>query len=174
MKLTRSVAVLALSVFALGACDDDSTGPVIADLQGEWTATNFTYTDANIEGFSLDAVEDANGTITLDVAQDGSFTGTLFVPGLTQNPANPSETLEVPIGGTLDLVDDNTLSVDFDGSTEAFGFFSDFDAEYELDGDVLTWSNDDTTFDFPDEIEEQVGVPVREDVDAMLTARFVR
>ena len=174
MKLNRSLAILALSAFALGGCDDDSTGPVVADLQGEWTATNFAYTDAENQTFSLDAVEDAGGEVTLDVAQDGSFTGTLMIPGLTQNPANPSETLTIPIGGRLELIDDETLRVDFNGNTEGLGFFSDFDAEYTLDGDVLTWTNEDTTFDFPDDIEESAGIGARGEVDAILTARFTR
>lgn len=175
MKNFRPAAVLVLSALAMSACDDDdSTGVTIADLEGQWEASSFAYTDAANPNFSIDAVQTVGGTVTLDVEENGAFEGTLYVPGLTQNPANPNQTITVPIGGTLRILDQRTLEVDFDGQTESLGLFDDFEADFALNGDVLTWENDDTSFDFPDSLEESAGLDARGDVDATLTATFTR
>ena len=171
MKFLRTVGVLALSAFVFTACDD-ATGVEVADLEGNWSATQFEYIDSNVSGFSLDAISDAGGSLTLDVAADGSFTGTLSIPGLTVNP-NTGETITLPIGGSFSINGD-TLSIDFDSTTEGYGLFGDFDATFTLDGDVLTFTNPATTFDFPDAIEEAAGIGARPAVDVSLEVRLVR
>ena len=177
MKFARTLGVLALSAFTLAGCDDDDpTGVTVADLEGFWNATQFQYTDAtgDYPSFGIDAVSaTVGGSVTLDVASNGSFDGTIMVPGLTVNPAT-GETIEVPIGGTLSLNDDGTLGIDFNAQTEQLGFFGDFDAEYTLSDDVLTFENDDTSFDFPDAVEQQLIGTTRGSVDATLNARFER
>jgi hypothetical protein len=172
MKLLRTASVLVLSAFVLSACDEDPVGIVIADLAGMWNATQFEYTDNAIPSFSIDAISDAGGAVSLDVAESGAFTGTIMIPGLTVNPAT-GETITVDIGGTLSI-DGDILTVDFNAATEALGLFGDFDATFELSGDVLTFVNDDTSFDFPDAIEEQAGIGAREAVPATLSTRFTR
>lgn len=175
MKFARFLSVLVLATFAFTACDDDDpTGLVIADLAGFWNATQFQYDDATGDhpGFGIDAIAEGGGTITLDVAQSGAFTGTLSIPGLTVNPQT-GETITVNIGGTISLIDAQTLHIDFNTATEQLGFFGDFDASFTLTGDVLTFVNDDTTFDFPDAFEQQFAT-VRGPVAATLTARFQR
>ncbi len=119
--------------------------------------------------------------MTLDVQSDGAFDGSIRVPGLTVD--DQGQTTTVPISGTLS-VSGNTLSVDFDAQTLNLlcedpanpdtCLFSSFDATFTLDGDVLTFVNDDTTFDFPDSIEESVLGGARGPVDATLTATFER
>ncbi len=175
MKFLRTASVLALAVFAFTAtaCDDSSTtGVEIADLEGMWTATQFEYSDNATPSFAIDAVSDAGGSVTLDVAADGSFTGTISIPGLTVNPTT-GETITLPIGGTIS-VDGDSLSVNFNAETEAYGLFGDFDASFELNGDVLTFVNTDSSFDFPDALEEQAGIGARGEVSATLTTRFTR
>lgn len=184
MKFLRSGAVLVLALMAVAACDDtdDGTGVTIADLEGSWTATQFEYTDAN--GFGVDAISDAGGSASLQVSSTGSFTGQISVPGLTVDPQGA--TITVPLSGTLSI-DPATdmLNVDFDAQTLAIVcpdpvnspetcLFESFDADYTLNGDVLTFTNDDTSFDFPDDIEELLLGGARGEVDATLTATFER
>lgn len=172
MKSLRTASLLVLAAFALTACDDSSTGVTLADLAGVWTATQFEYIDNANPGFSIDAVADAGGSVSLDVSESGSFTGSLRIPGLTVNPTN-GETITVDIGGTISI-DGDTLSIDFNAATEALHLFSDFDASFELNGDVLTFVNEDSSFDFPDALEEQAGIGAREAVSATLSTRFTR
>lgn len=172
MKLLRTASVLVLSAFALTACDDDATGVEIADLAGLWNATQFEYSDNANPSFSLDAVADAGGEVTLDVSESGSFSGTLMIPGLTVDPSS-GETITLPIGGTL-AVDGENLTVNFNDTTLSYQIFGNFVATFTLEGDVLTFVNDDTSFDFPDSIEEQAGLGARGAVAATLTTRFTR
>lgn len=176
MKLARIASVIVLALFVFAACDDDDpSGPVIADLAGFWNATQFQYDDAtgDFPGFGIDAIVDGGGTITLDVEESGAFSGTLSIPDLTVDPQT-GETITIPIGGTISLIDDNTLSIDFNAATEQLGFFGDFDASYTLTGDVLTFVNDDTSFDFPDDTEQLILGTTRGIVAVTLTARFER
>jgi hypothetical protein len=177
MKLVRAFSMALLATFALTACDEDSTGVEIADLAGFWTATEFSYNDqtGNYPGFGLDAVSPTvGGTVTLDVAESGTFTGSLRIPGLTVNPQT-GETVTVPIGGTISLIDDETFSIDFTDETEALGFFGDIaEADFTLTDNTLTFVYEDTTFDFPDSVELQVIGVARGSVTVDLVAEFTR
>lgn len=176
MKFARIASLFALATFAVAACDEEGpTGPTVAAFAGFWNATQFQYDDAtgDFPGFGIDAISQANGTITLNVEESGEFSGTLSIPGLTVDPQT-GETITIPIGGTISLIGDNTLSIDFNAATEQFGFFGDFDASYTLTGDVLTFINNDTSFDFPDDFEQQFIGTTRGSVAATLTAQFER
>jgi hypothetical protein len=164
MKVLRAASVLLLAGLSLTACDDDATSVEIADLAGFWTATSFAYTDASIPTLSADAVA-LGGTVTMDVQADGSFSGNIDIPNLTPG--------SLPIGGTISILDSETLRVDFDATTEAYNLFGDFDATFDLDGDDLDITSN-TTFDFPDDIETALGLGARGPVDAILTADFQR
>ncbi|MEJ2503804.1 MAG: hypothetical protein P8177_10915 [Gemmatimonadota bacterium] len=176
MKVLRAASVLLLSSFVLAGCgdDDDPAGVEIADFTGAWTATQFEYEENGGAGLSIDAIGPlVGGTVTLDVLSSGAFTGQVRIPGLTVD--GTGETITVPIGGTFGLVTDDILSADFDAATEALGLFEDFQAEFDLNGDVLTFVNDDTEFDFPDQLEASIpGVGARPAVPATLTVRLVR
>lgn len=171
MKLLRTASVLVLSALVLTACDESTTSVEIADLAGAWTATQFEYSDQAVPGFSIDAISDAGGTLNVTVQESGAFTGDLRVPGLTVD--GTGQTITVPVGGTFSI-DGNTLLVDFDAATEALGLFGDFDASFNLNGDVLTFTTEDTTFDFPDQLEELAGIGARGAVPATLTVRLER
>lgn len=161
MKLYRSAGAVLAAAALLTACDDNGTEPVVmADIAGSWDASSFRYTDANNSALSLDIITQADGSLTLDIDEDGSFTGVVDIPGTT-----PAGGLDV--GGELTLdSDDNTIFVDFNTATEMAGLFSDFEAAFTLSeaGDVLTWTNTDTSFDFPDQLETEP----RGEVDAFL------
>lgn len=171
MNRLRTASVLALSALALAACDESTTSVEIADLAGSWSATQFEYADPSFPGFSIDAISDAGGTLNVTVQESGAFSGDLRVPGLTVD--GTGQTITVPVGGTFSI-NGSTLSVDFDAATEALGLFGDFDASFDLNGDVLTFTTEDTTFDFPDQLEELAGIGARGPVPADLTVRLVR
>ena len=164
MKFLRTASMLGLVMLAMTACDD-ATGVEVADLAGSWNATRFEYSDDANPTFSIDAISDAGGSVTLDVQESGAFSGMIDIPGLTPQA--------LPIGGTFSI-DGDTLTVDFDAQTESYGLFGDFTASFSLNGDVLTFINTDTTFDFPDTLEEQAGIGARGEVNADLSVRLVR
>ena len=173
MKFVRSVSVLALSAIAFTACEEGVTDVEISDLAGFWNATQFEYADVSGDTvcpgeLEIDAIATGGGTLTLDVADGGSFTGSINIPNLTPGPLD--------IGGTISLLSQEELHIDFNDQTEGYGLFGDFDADFTLVDDVLTFVNEETTFDFPDALEEQAcGTDaVRGPVAASLTASFER
>jgi hypothetical protein len=159
MKFLRTASVLVLAAFALTGCDEDATGVEVADLAGAWTAQQFEYTDQANPSFSVDVIGDLGGSVALDVADDGSFTGSMEIQLL--------ETGSVPMAGTFSISGD-TLSIDFTGQASMAGLVSDIEAAFTLDGDQLTLTNDDVTFDFPDIFEQQNGIDVRGETGATL------
>lgn len=175
MKVVRAASILALFALALPACDDDTTGTRIADLAGFWNATQFEYDDVtgDAPGFGLDAVADVGGIVTLAIALDGSFTGSVEIPGVTVEPQT-GETAPVTIGGILSILDPDTLSIDFDAATEELGLFEDFEAEFTLEAEVLRFDVEETTFDFPEALEEEILGESRGAVAARLRATLVR
>lgn len=180
MKFPRTLGVLTLAALALTGCDDEgSTGVEIDSFAGLWNASQFEYTDdtgRTVPGtgtpVSVDAIS-LGGSVVLDVESSGAFTGNVTIPTLTPETG-------VPVSGTISLVDQNTLSIDFDETTLAIVcatpetcLFSSFDAEYSLNGDVLTFVNDDTEFDFA-AIETFLGLEPAGTVDATLTVTLER
>lgn len=159
MKLFRSAGALLMTTALFTACDDTGTDPIVmADIAGSWEASSFRYSDASNSQLSLDIITQAQGSLVLDITSTGAFTGTVNIPGTT-----PEGGLDV--GGTLTLdADAETIDVDFNTATEQAGLFSDFTAAFSLSeaGDILTWTNSDTSFDFPDQIDP------RGEVDAVL------
>ena len=172
MKSTRSAFVLGLAVAVWACGGDDPVTIEIADLAGSWTATRFEFTDHAYPALSIDAISDADGTLNLTIQESGAFQGTLRVPDITVDPQS-GETITVPLGGTFSI-NGSTLIVDFNAATEAFDLLSDFEADFTLRDDVLTIVNDDSSFDFPDDIEQLFGAPPRGDVPVTLTVRLVR
>ena len=176
MKLLRTATALVLTALVFTACDS-LTGVSTSDLAGMWDAEEFSYTDntgrtnpVTNEPLSLDVISDLNGALALDVDENGAFTGTVTIPTVTVDTAG--NTVPAPVGGTL-TVDGDSLKIDFDAATEALGFFGDFGATFTLEEDVLTFTNDATTFNFLP-LEAQLELEPAGDVSATLQGRFVR
>lgn len=163
MKFLRTASVLVLTAFALTACDDDTTGTTtldVSDLAGAWNATQFEYTDNANTDFSIDVITDLGGDLNIDVAQSGDFTGGLFVQGVTPDT--------LPLSGSFSISGD-TLSIAFSPTSPAVqaGLVSDLDAAYSLNGNVLTLTNDNVDYDFPNSIEAATpGIEERGEVPA--------
>jgi len=168
MKLFRATGALLLASAVLVGCDESSDpGYTIDDFVGAWVASSFTYTDASNSVLAVDAIGDAGGAISITVTSGGAFTGSVNIPGLTINPSDGS-TITVSVGGVIDLVDQEHIFIDFNAATEALGLFDDIDAVFTLStsGNILTWTDNAASFDFPDNIDP------RGAVDAVLVAVF--
>ncbi len=145
MKVLNKLAAVALAgVLAVGCGDDDTTGTngglTMQDLEGNWDATKFEYTDpaGNFPSFDI---KDFGGafslTITATSATNGTYAGLLTTP--------PSTT-QVPITGTLVLSADGTQITLDDAALGTIVFTS-----FITSGDPITqvtFSTNDTPFDW--------------------------
>lgn len=176
MPFSRALSAAALIVLTATGCDD-STSVEIAELAGFWNATLFEYDDATDDrpGFGLDVIGEGEGSATLDIAEDGTFTGSLDIPDVTIDPGTGASGA-VEIGGTLFIVDPDSLRFDFDAATEGLPGtpLADFTAAFVLAGPVFSFTADDVTFDFPDAFEQTFLGSSRGPVAARLEARFER
>ena len=105
MKTIRTYAALIAIAGVAYACGDDTGtgnggGTSVADLAGNWTASQFEYTKVGSAGTSVDLVT-LGGAAAVNLASDGSFTGTLRLPGSTTN---------IPFMGTI-AINGSTLTL---------------------------------------------------------------
>jgi hypothetical protein len=165
-KRTGLVAVLCVAVVACGlivGCGDDDGGSTpriitVADFEGHWDFASYKLTDPTIP-LTVDFI--ANGaSFDFNVADDGTFTGTGTVPGALIGLPND---LDLEFAGTFQLVTQDTASVIFD--QEIPPFVTDFSGAFTLQGNTLTFRDDNETFDIDgDEVEEDVifeGIMIR-------------
>jgi hypothetical protein len=145
MKRQPSSVLLVLSAVLLTGCGDDSvTGLSLRDLAGQWTASSFTFTSVANPSHRMDLIGDMGGTMTLSILANGTFSGTMNLPGVTP--------FSLPIGGTVALDEAaGTMDVRFDELTLSYELFNDFVAAFTLDEAkrILTWSFGPTPFNFP-------------------------
>lgn len=156
MSIKRTAAFVALLAVGIAACDqlEEITGLTIDDLVGTWDASTLTYspTETDSESQPIPFVT-LGGDLVVTIADDGSFSGTLTVPGAltpTQEPA------DLPVSGqmtlTQDAEDNDVIDVNFDQTTEGVftqaGLpFEDFDGPIDYTSTQITVTNE-TTFDF--------------------------
>lgn len=126
-------------VTACGDDDDDPTGPTLELFAGTWTTNEFRYTSLADPLVSVELAQAGLGISSLTVQSSGAFTGDLRL-----NPADPDDV--TPISGSFSLVDSNTLEVSFSGV--AATLFEDFQADFILQNNILSFTTDDVTFDF--------------------------
>ncbi|MEN8374579.1 MAG: hypothetical protein ABFS34_03955 [Gemmatimonadota bacterium] len=151
----RTAAGLVLATLVV-ACSDDSggTGPgevTLADLAATYDVLSFTFTADGNSALSANLIQATNATLTVTLLADGSFSGLLNAPALTET------TDDVPIGGTLTLTGDDTASIDFDAATSFF--FPDVDISFEFSPPNFVWTATDVTFDFTLERDPNNAIP---------------
>jgi hypothetical protein len=91
-----------LAFFTLAACSD-ATGLSTSNVAGNYVATGFRVTDPA----GIIEVLDIGGSLTLNLAPDGSLTGHIFIPGF-QPPSGAD--LDVDLTGTWTL-DGNVVHI---------------------------------------------------------------
>lgn len=166
MKLIRTTGfALLLSTSFLVGCDD-STGPSTPELfVGAWSATSFSYTDASDASLSLDIITQLGGSLAIVVEDDLSFTGTLNIPNVTPTT--------LPIGGDISLnAAQDSVTVIWNATTASYmtpdsencpggRLLEDFTASFSFNETqtVLTLTETDADFNFPDQFDPRCAVP---------------
>lgn len=89
-KLRIPTFVTLLAAFTLAACGDDPFVPTMDSIAGEYRATTLTATTG---GVTVDALA-LGGTLTLDLDEDGTTTGRLFLPGLEEDGSDFDASLD--------------------------------------------------------------------------------
>lgn len=123
MRALISAMIAAGLTLSLAACGDDGFSPTVENVSGSYTAQTFTGTSVagTVDLLALGA------EVSVTLNEDGSTTGTLFVPGGGEG----GEDLEADLAGTW------TLS----GSTVTFNQDADTfirDVEFTAEEDRLT------------------------------------
>jgi hypothetical protein len=129
------VALGAAAAALLAGCGDDdpsSPRPVeISDLVGAWTVSKYEFSARPAGTPTYDLVADEGNTISLVVAADGRYEGTITSSGGSEEFGG---TIEI-VGETVEVTNDA-----FPGETEVF--------DLDMDDDTATLTDDGATFDF--------------------------
>lgn len=146
MKLARSFVAI-MAVAALAACGDDDPLPPEDNIAGVYSVSQFEYT-ADEGGQSVDLAGipitsgGPYGILSMTVAADHSFTGSLKLP-TAQGPAT------FPIGGDIALTGSNTITITFDEETNELEQLDPVEVgTYSMVGNTLTIELPNVTFDF--------------------------
>lgn len=145
MKLARSFVAI-MAVAALAACGDDPIDED-PDIAGVYTVSEFRYTaDEGGQSVDLAGIPETSGgpygILSMTVATDNSFTGSLKLP-------TPTGPVTFPIGGDIEFTGGNTIRIDFNEATDALQQLDDFeDGTFSLVGNTLTIVLPNVTFDF--------------------------
>jgi hypothetical protein len=153
----RSLQVLGLCVMfpiaALTGCDDDGAGPdllTIADFAGSWEATTYRLTHAQVPAITLEVIS-LGVTLEMDANASGTFTGSAFIPAVLVG-----QDLDLDFQGAFSLVGQDTVVINF--NPEIPPFLTQTRAAFQLAGNVLTMTDQDTTFDFDGDGTEEPAI----------------
>jgi hypothetical protein len=147
-------AVLLAGVLFIG-CGDDGGGDggggptliVIADFEGSWVADSYRVTSSANPMITLELIA-LGGAFAFDADDAGAFAGRGFIPASVAGM-----TLELPFQGSVELIDQDTLQVNF--TPELPPFLTTMRGAFTLEGDMLTITDTNATFDFDgDTVEE--------------------
>ena len=114
-----------------------------ADFVGTWTATTWTETNLASPDQKVDVIA-LGGGWTITIASDGSYTGTVVLPG----------PVTVPVSGTSTILSNSSMVVQQGAST--------FNITYTLSGNTWTLTHTDGTYDFSGS-----AVPSRQEITAI-------
>lgn len=90
MRTATGGLALCLALGSAGCGDDDSFSPTVETVAGSYTATTFTLESpvGTVDLLTLGA------TVSVTLAEDGTTTGTLFVPGGNEDGSDLDASLE--------------------------------------------------------------------------------
>jgi hypothetical protein len=154
MRIARMLSLwVMLPIAALTGCDDDGAGPdllTIADFAGSWEATTYRLTHAQIPAITLEVIS-LGVTLEMDANASGNFTGSAFIPAVLVG-----QDLDLDFGGTFSLVGQDSLIINF--VPEVPPLLTQTRAAFQLAGNVLTLTDQDTTFDFDGDGAEEPAI----------------
>lgn len=141
---------LVLGILVVGCGDDDGGGPdliVISDFEGHWLVEQYKATSVANPAVFLELVS-LGGAMEFNADDEGDFEGRAFVPATVVGM-----TLELPFAGSFELISQDTILITFTPEIEPF--LTDTRAAFTLEGNVVTITDPNTTFDFDgDTVEE--------------------
>jgi hypothetical protein len=124
-----------IAVLLISSCGN-TTAPPPETLVGTWNATSVELVSVANPTLQVDLVADLGATVTLVLAEDNDFTLTVTYMG--EEPGGPWGTSS-EVTGTWSSTEILTLRT---SPTSEWQF------EIQLDGDALTLTEADTSFDF--------------------------
>ena len=136
-------AILILGLLFAGCGDDNGGEPdliVVSDFEGEWVVLEYKVTSVANPLMSVELIS-LGSAFEFDAEDDGDFQGRGFVPATLAGT-----TVEIPFQGTMTLISQDTLSVDF--TPEQPPFLTGMRGAFVLDGSTLTLHDPNSDFDF--------------------------
>lgn len=144
MVYVRSLGVLGVfSLAALIGCDDDGSGPdliTLADFQGSWETLSYRVTDAANPALTLEIIS-LGAVLEWDADEVGNFSGSAFIPA-----ALAGQDLDLDVQGTVSLLSQDSVVISF--VPEIPPFLTQTRAEFQLIGDMLSFVDENSEFDF--------------------------
>lgn len=132
----RFELVAIVAVLLTASCGQSDSAPPPETLVGTWTATSVKLVSMANTAVQVDLVADLGAAVTLVLGPDNNFTLTVAYTG--DEPGGPWGTSSV-VTGTWSSTDVLTLQM---------SATSQWQCEVDLNGDSLTLTEADTSFDF--------------------------
>jgi len=135
--------VVAAPLILFTGCDDDGSGPdliKISDFQGSWQTLSYQITDAANPALTMEIIS-MGAVMEWDADETGQFTGSAFIPA-----ALAGQDLNLDVQGSFSLISQDSVVLNF--VPEYPPFLTQTRAEFQLVGDLLSFQDLDSEFDF--------------------------
>jgi hypothetical protein len=154
MKFLKWWSILALlPVVLFTGCSDDGSEPdliTIADFAGSWETVTYRVTNSAIPAISLEIIS-LGATMEWTADESGNFTGSAFIPAVLAG-----QDLDLDVGGTFSLISQDSVVINF--VPEIPPFLTQTRAEFELTGNLLSFIDENSTFDFDGDGTEEAAI----------------
>ena len=154
MRFLKPWGVLALlPVILFTGCSDDGSEPdliTIADFAGSWETVTYRVTNSAIPANSLEIIS-MGATLEWEADDSGHFTGSAFIPA-----ALAGQDLNMAVNGNFSLISQDSVVINF--TPELPPFLTQTRAEFELTGNLLSFTDENSTFDFDGDGNEEAAI----------------
>lgn len=145
--------VSVLAAAALSGCGDDGTKPdliTVADFEGYWETLSYRVTNAAIPAITLEIIS-LGAQLAWEADDSGRFSGTAFIPA-----ALAGQDLNLTVQGTFALIRQDSVLINF--VPEYPPFLTQTRAEFELTGDLLSFEDGNSAFDFDGDGSQEAAI----------------
>jgi hypothetical protein len=144
MRGVRWVSVLVVILLVVfSGCGDDGSKPnliTIADFEGSWETLTYRITSSANPALTLEIIS-LGATMEWDADDRGNFDGSAFIPA-----ALAGQDLDLDVQGTFSLLSQDSVLIVF--IPEYPPFLTQTRAEFSLVGDLLSFDDENSEFDF--------------------------
>jgi hypothetical protein len=149
MRFMKRLALLAMFPAAvLVGCGDNGSEPellTVADFEGSWETLTYRVTSAANPLLSLEIIS-MGAALEWTANATGNFDGSAFIPALLAG-----ENLNLDVQGTFSLISQDSVLINF--IPEYPPFLTQTRAEFQLIGDMLSFDDNNSEFDFDNDGE---------------------